>query len=153
MCIILFISTKYTIKNINSLKASSTEHVWSVTATLLDDHVLVVPQGQLVVLIVEHGERAEVRGHTGRAAYSVGMVESQQALEDTRTWITNYPRPLIHGPSSCPFGVFHLSYTKNLTHTIKLRMSSNGLPQLSYMSQTFGQVQVSDNSQVMCSRV
>lgn len=36
----------------------------SLTATLLHYHVLVVPQGQIVTLEVQHGQRAETRWDT-----------------------------------------------------------------------------------------
>lgn len=35
----------------------------SVTAALFDNHVLVMPQGQIIIFKVEHGEWAEARGH------------------------------------------------------------------------------------------
>ena len=57
----------------------------SVAAALLHHHVLVVPQDHVVVLIVQHGERGEARGHAGRAGHALGLVEPQEALgEDQR---------------------------------------------------------------------
>ena len=53
----------------------------SVTATLFNNHVLVMPQGQIIVLVVKHGERAEACGHTGRASDPFWMVMSQEALK------------------------------------------------------------------------
>lgn len=57
----------------------------SLTATLLHYHVLVVPQGQIVALEVQHGQRAETRWDTRRARHSVWVVMSQETLENTRT--------------------------------------------------------------------
>lgn len=36
----------------------------SLTAALLHDHILVVPQGQIITLEVQHGQRGETRGDT-----------------------------------------------------------------------------------------
>lgn len=66
--------------------------VWpSVTATLLNDHVLVMAQGQIIVLVVQHGERAEARWHAGRAGPSFWMVMSQEALKSTGIIHMNKP--------------------------------------------------------------
>ena len=52
----------------------------SVTATLLHHHVLVVPKNHVVVLVVQHGERGEARGHAGRAGHALRLVEPQETL-------------------------------------------------------------------------
>ena len=56
----------------------------SVAAALLDDHFLMMPQGQVIVLVVQHGQWAEAHWHTGRARPSVRMVMSQKALKVIR---------------------------------------------------------------------
>lgn len=56
----------------------------SVTAALFNNHVLVVPQGQIIALIVQHGEWAEACWHTGWARHSFWMVMTQEALQNTR---------------------------------------------------------------------
>lgn len=53
----------------------------SLTAALLHDHVLVVPQGQVVALEVQHGQGAEARGDARRARRSVRVMMSQETLE------------------------------------------------------------------------
>ena len=63
--------------------------VWpSVTAALFNNHLLVMPQGQIVVFEVQHGERTEARRHAGRAGPSLRVVMSQEALK--KTWM-NHP--------------------------------------------------------------
>lgn len=52
-----------------------------VAAALFDKHLLVMPQGQVVALVVQHGERAEARRHAGRAGRSLWVVKSQEALK------------------------------------------------------------------------
>lgn len=53
----------------------------SVTAALLDNHVLVMPQGQIIIFKVEHGEWAEARWHARRAGHSLWVVMPQKALK------------------------------------------------------------------------
>lgn len=63
--------------------------ILSVAAALFNNHILVVPQGQVIVLVVQHGERGEACRHTGRAGHSSWVVMSQQALKVNRLFHMN----------------------------------------------------------------
>lgn len=60
-----------------------------MTATLFNNHVLVMPQGQIIVLEVQHGERAEACWHARRARHSFWMVMSQEALKKNKNNMSN----------------------------------------------------------------
>lgn len=68
--------------------------VASVAATLLNDHVLVVADHDLALLVVEHGEGAHLDGGAGRTRHLVGLVELQQTLWETREG-QNMNKPLL----------------------------------------------------------
>lgn len=53
----------------------------SVAPAILNNHVLVMPQSQIIVLKVQHGEGAEARWHAGRAGHSFWVVMFQEALK------------------------------------------------------------------------
>lgn len=54
----------------------------SVTATLFNNHVLMMTQGQIIILIVQHGEWAETRWHTGWTRHPSWVVMQQEALKN-----------------------------------------------------------------------
>lgn len=53
----------------------------SVTATLFDNHVLMVSHSQVIILIVQHGQWAEACRYAGRTGHSFWMVMTQEALK------------------------------------------------------------------------
>ena len=62
----------------------------SLTTTFFNHHVLMMPQGQVVVLVVEHGQRAESCWDTGWTGHSLGVLLTQEALEKQTIHMNNW---------------------------------------------------------------
>ena len=56
----------------------------SLAATLLHHHVLVMSKHHTIVLVVQHGQRAQARGHTGGTRHPLGVVHPQQTLQENQ---------------------------------------------------------------------